>query len=162
MRKTFIGSLDKLPVATWGDQYDRYWTPAYAVFELLKREKFNSCVVEPMCGAGYISRALQHWGYSVESSDIREPSLYGTGGVDFLKRIEKTCSIITNPPYGLMNRCLQKIVDLTIEKSTVLIKLSGLNTKGRFKIFSQIPVIRIYAFTPPLFGLILRNMNPWI
>ena len=144
------GSLDALPKPEFRKELDQYWTPAYAVFELLKIEKFPQIIHEPGCGAGHISRALINKGYNVVSSDLREPSYYGMGGIDFLKKEGQVDSIITNPPYVDLNRWLKKTIDLTLVKSALLVKLSGLVSKGRYEILRWVHGLRIYAFTTPL------------
>lgn len=149
--KISAGSLWALPKANKDrSTLDEYWTPAYATQALLERETFPPHILEPACGAGHISKVLLNSGYTVESTDLRDPTLYGSSGVDFLDRTEPVASIITNPPYALTSPFIQHISDMTLEKSAMFLRLSSLISRSRFQLWSQIKSVRIYAFTGPV------------
>ena len=63
---------------------DFYPTPAYAVAELLHREKFHGEIWECACGDGAISDVLKINGYNVRSTDLVNRG-YGEKE-DFLKK----------------------------------------------------------------------------
>lgn len=98
-------------------------------------------VLEPACGDGRISRVLEWHGMEVTSSDIREHSGYGVGGVDFLSPGMRALEghydmVFTNPPFSLAWEFLvqaRKIAPVVI----FLVKQNFWNTKGRLKLWDE-------------------------
>jgi hypothetical protein len=133
------------------DEFDSFWTPAYAVFALLERTSgWPPLIHEPACGAGHIARALRHVGYRVVATDLRTPALFGGGGVDFLTEKLDAQAIITNPPYRHLTRFLSRSLDLGVRKSAFLTPLHGLKGRGRYKIFSRASSVDVLPFTSGL------------
>lgn len=98
-------------------------------------------VWEPACGDGRLARVLEHHGYEVTSSDLRECIPHpGEGGVDFLKPSVQSCfkydAIITNPPFSHAREFVErarKIAPVVI----MLVKQNYWNTKGRLSMWDE-------------------------
>jgi hypothetical protein len=125
-------------------QDDFYPTPAYAVEELLKREKFNGKIWECACGDGAISKVLINNGYSVYSTDVIDRG-YGDGIYDFLttqnlfgneKNIDVK-NIITNPPYSLGLEFILKSKKIATEKIAMFLKTVFLESEARKEMFND-------------------------
>ena len=100
---------------------------------------------EPACGDGRMSRVLEHHGYEVTSTDLREHSGYGEGGLDFLNDdpmkkwgldLGDVDMIVTNPPFALAEQFIRKALTIT-PNVAMLLKATYWNTKGRIGLFDE-------------------------
>lgn len=94
---------------------DFYPTPTWCVDALLNAlspTPFNLDIEEPMwepaCGDGAISKALEAYGFEVDSSDLIDRG-FGQGGVDFLETRSipgphAYDALVTNPPYDMAEK----------------------------------------------------------
>lgn len=125
-------------------QEDMYATSPAAVEALLEREKFYSCILEPCCGQGHISKVLELHNYHVISSDKNFHG-YGNGGLDFLKDNDffsgLDADIVTNPPYRLAIPMLERALEITKFKVAMLFPFWYLIK------FYYNPPARVYLFT---------------
>lgn len=113
---------------------DLYQTPKNITEFILNRLDINEedMILEPANGLGAISDVIKDYGYSCDTSDIRE-------GVDFLKTEGKSNYdwIITNPPY----KYAQEFVEKSLEhlknggKVVMLLRLSFLESSKRYHFF---------------------------
>lgn len=132
---------------------DFYPTPAYAVEELLKREKFTGSIWECACGDGAISSVLEANGYLVMSTDLIDRG-YGKGGVNFLdegmfseNKIED--NIITNPPYKYALDFILQAKKLSRNKVAMFLKTVWLESESRYEMFQdkEYPLKTVYQFS---------------
>lgn len=129
------------------EKHDFYATDPRAVELLLNVESFNKMILEPACGAGHISKALEANHYSVISTDLYDRG-YGTSGVDFLKWNEKfPGDIITNPPYRHARQFVEKALDVVDvgAKVAMFLKLTFLEGQARKEFFKTNPPRTIYV-----------------
>jgi hypothetical protein len=127
------------------DPNDFYPTPAYATWALLENEEFGTTVWEPACGDGAISRVLRAAGYRVISSDLVGR---GYGQVeDFLTSRRRVESIVTNPPYKLAEEFVRLALRLSTHKVAMLVRLSFLESQGRYDLFQETPLKAVYVFS---------------
>lgn len=132
-----------------GDREDNdfYPTPAYAVKELLKREKFDGTVWECACGDGAISDVLLAHGYTVRSSDL----IYRGYGIqeDFLTSKFMSNNIITNPPYKHALEFVLKAKENSDKKIAMFLKTVFLESERRKEMFldKEYPLRCIYQFS---------------
>lgn len=99
---------------------DFYPTPpdvTAALMEFLFTPK-SQYIWEPACGDGAMARVIEAFGHAVTSTDLRdEPSIYGTGGMDFLNAEVAEGDgpdwIITNPPFNLAEAFIRKALTIT-------------------------------------------------
>lgn len=100
---------------------------------------------EPACGDGRISRVLEHHGFDVISTDLREYPGYGTGGIDFLNDdllkdygwdIGEIDLILTNPPFSLAEAFIRRACELC-PNVVMLLKQTYWNTKGRIALWEE-------------------------
>ena len=126
------------------DGIDYYQTPIWATQELLRKEEFGGSVLEPCCGAGAISKLLNN----CISSDIRkDENVFGEKGKDIFTYPEKSFNnIITNPPYIIAQKVIEKSLNITRNKVAMLLKLSFLESKGRYNFFKEYPLKKVLVF----------------
>lgn len=100
---------------------------------------------EPACGDGRLARVLEWHGYEVISTDIREYSGYGQGGIDFLNHdplidfgwdIGEIDMVITNPPFSLSVEFVRKALTVT-PWVIMLVKQNYYNTQNRYGFFKD-------------------------
>lgn len=128
---------------------DFYETPVWATERILDRIKFEGDIYEPCSGHGAISKVLEGRGYNIISSDLREDDeVYGKKGVDILmlKDTNIVDNIITNPPYRYAQAVVEKSLQLARKKVVMLLKLSFLESSGRFQFFKDTPLKNVYVF----------------
>lgn len=94
---------------------------------------------EPACGDGRISRVLEHHGFEVISTDLREYPGWGTGGIDFIldsPDIGEIDAIVTNPPFVQAEAFIRKALTVT-PNVVMLLKQTYWNTKGRIALWKE-------------------------
>lgn len=137
---------------------DFYPTPPKVIKSLLEIEAFNlgSPILEPACGDGSISKVLMDYGYDVVSSDLYAHG-YGISGVDFLGDHYTIWpgDLITNPPFKLLERFIEKAMDLECEKFAFLAKLSALEGEKRSRLLLTTPLKSVWVFRKRI--LLTRN-----
>jgi hypothetical protein len=133
------------------DPFDFYITPAWGTEALLSKETFAGRVLEPCAGNGAISRVFEANGYDVESSDLRRTEdVYGTPGLDFLRREERIDNIVTNPPFNQAEAMVRHSLKLARHKVAFLLKLTFLESQERYSFFKSTPLRMVYVFSSRL------------
>ena len=128
---------------------DFYSTDPDCVKDLLKLEQFGNKVLEPCCGRGNISKVLEEEGYEVTSTDLYDHG-YGTTGVDLFTYKDIDCSIITNPPFGIVTEFIEHMLDnlKSGHKMALFLKLQFLEGQDRYKkVFSRKQLKTVYLYT---------------
>ena len=129
---------------------DCYETPPEAVHALLKVEKLPKLIWEPCCGSGNISYALLEAGHWVHSSDLYDHGYGDEIGVDFLSAtIDDGAfadAIVTNPPYQLAQKFVEKALDLQVAKVVMLLRLAFLESERRTNILERSGLARVHVF----------------
>lgn len=149
--KTVAGGRVKLKKQKDRAIHDDYPTPPFAVHELLKRESFNGSILEPCAGKGHIVGVLQEHSLSCSAFDIRdEEGIVGERGIDFLETNENYENIITNPPYALAKEFIEKGLETVNQKMALLLRLSYLESQGRYELFKTTPIKKVYIFSKRL------------
>lgn len=129
---------------------DYYCTPKNAVEALLKVEQFQGNIWENCCGNGSISEVLINHGYEVISTELSSERGYGIGGHDFFTSELVADNIVTNPPYNLSQRWVERSLEKTTGKVALLLKLSFLEGVARQKMFKKVPLARVHIFSKRL------------
>jgi hypothetical protein len=126
---------------------DCYETPCVAVHALLKVEKLPHKVWEPCCGSGNIAGTLIGAGHAVMASDLHDYN-YGVSGVDFLTTEVRPSAdaIVTNPPYQLAQKFVERAVDLKIPLVIMLLRLAFLESERRRRVLEFSGLARIHVF----------------
>lgn len=144
-------------IAGGGDQSKRreldfYPTPpevTVALMEFLRstlRRKVKT-VWEPACGDGAMSKVIESYGLDVFSTDLREGSGYGAGGLDFLAHHNIGADmIITNPPFNKAEEFIRKAVSYSPVVAMVL-KSQYWHAKKRVDLFNECPPSYILPLT---------------
>jgi len=124
---------------------DFYPTPRIGTVSILEKESFGSSIWECACGDGSMSKVLEEYKYNVISTDL-EPRDYGTQ-LDFLLSDELLApSIVTNPPFVLMQEFAQHAFDLGCQKLALLGKLAFLEGQERTAWLEKTPFKVAYVF----------------
>jgi hypothetical protein len=126
---------------------DCYETPPVAVHALLKVEQLPYRIWEPACGSGNITNVLLDQSYDVVSSDIVDYD-WGHEIVDFLKIRRGTYTdraIITNPPYKLAQKFVEKALELS-PLVIMLLRLAFLESQRRTNILEHSGLARVHVF----------------
>lgn len=136
---------------------DFYATHPSLVRHLMKMEKLNKRILEPMCGQGHISKTLIAGGHKVVSFDIEDRG-YGKKK-DFLtfKTDRHDYDIVSNPPYHNVDDYVYKCMNLMDydaekvkgnvgrQKTCLFLRLLFLEGKSRKIIFSRFPPVRVWV-----------------
>jgi hypothetical protein len=127
-------SLDDFPTPPWATR---------ALFEHVLKvmpSPTNLICREPACGRGDMSRVLQSYFDAVVSSDTYDYGFGATG--DYLAtKCRVTDWMITNPPFNLAQRFVEKAFKETREGVAVLVRLQFIEGVGRYN--------GLYADNPP-------------
>lgn len=125
---------------------DFYATPPEATRQLLDAESFSGPIWEPACGDGAISRELRARGYETIDTDLVDRG-YGEPGIDFLMEWQpRAPNVVTNPPFKLSTKFVQKALDLTTGKVAMLLKVGFLEGVERAPVFDVAPFARLWVF----------------
>lgn len=140
---SIVGSSDRR------NSMDFYATPDYVTLALLEREEFGDRILEPACGDGAISKLLKG---TITSMDVIDR---GCGTVqDYFTYIpeESFDAVITNPPYSLALRFVEKALSDVKEygKVAMLLKLVFLEGEERRKFFQKSPPKKVLVFSKRL------------
>lgn len=135
------------------DSLDDFPTPPWASRALIEHvigrsEAAGRVCLEPACGRGYMSQALEPYFSKVMASDIAE---YGHGSLgDFLTSSypEEVDWVITNPPFRHAEDFFHKGFDIAREGVALLVRTVFLEGKGRLeRTFSQYPPTVVAQFS---------------
>ena len=112
-------------------------------YDLLVDDKYWECA----CGDGVLSNRLIDLGYDVYSSDLFDRG-YGDVGIDFLKQTAKwDGSIITNPPFSLLEDFILKGLELAKNRLYIFARINTLESKRRYdNIFKDNPPLYVCQF----------------
>jgi len=119
---------------------DFYPTPFCATEALLRTVKFDGHVWEPAAGKGHISDVLRASHYQVIESDLYADELGRGSKVNFLETTSVppgVKTIITNPPYSLLNDFIIHGLSLDPEFLIIHASVPALGGKTRGKIFNE-------------------------
>lgn len=123
---------------------DYYATPSYVTKALLAVEELPSPILEPACGAGHIAKLLQG---DVTATDLIYRG-YGNGWTDFLTHDfgQKFATIITNPPFNLFTKFIERGLELSTKKLILLGKIQALEGQTRATLLQHSPLRTVYVF----------------
>lgn len=126
---------------------DDFQTPDYALNILIPYLKKEWTIWECACGNGNLVKGLEKRGFQVIGSDI-------VNGVDFItSTVGSFDCIVTNPPYSLKDKFLERCYCLE-KPFALLIPLTSLEGQSRQNLFRKhglqliIPNRRIDFYTP--------------
>lgn len=124
---------------------DFYPTPRIGTTSILDVEKFTNNIWEPACGDGAMSKVLEEYGYSVISTDL-EPRGYGCEMNFLLSNTLLADSIVTNPPFRIMQEFAEHALNLGCKKLALLGKLAFLEGQERTEWLGKSPFKAAYVF----------------
>lgn len=152
-KKGSITSRDRRDISA--DELDFYPTPAFATRALLERIGTNAIagirVLEPATGIGSMARVLrEEGGANVIERDIYDyaadkPTPEGSFLVD--KDHSRPKWIITNPPFGLLDRFITRsLAYKSMPSIAMLTRLQALTGKKRGEVFDVASPSEVYVF----------------
>lgn len=111
--------------------YDRCWTPAYALDPLLPHLPAGKVIWEPACGSGNIDGVLRRAGHAVVSSELQ-------CGQDFFRWQPPMHwdILVTNPPYSIKFAWLERCFQLG-KPFALLIPVETIGAKKAQKLFTR-------------------------
>lgn len=134
-------------------KHDYYATNPKALYMLMNVYKFNQgSFLEPCVGAGHLAHVIkeQYPNSQITTIDIVDRGYPNTIVTDFLtyKLNTKFDNIITNPPYSLADKFVEKGLQLLNPngKMAMFLKIEFLASNKRYKLFQQYPPKYIYVF----------------
>lgn len=130
-------------------EHDYYATDPIAMEMLLDKETFNKNVWECAVGEGHLANVLKQHDYNVRSSDLINRGYENTEILNFLEYDGNwQGDIITNPPYKYAQQFVEKAFDVMKQgKIAMFLKLTFLESKGRYEMFRKYPPKTIYVFS---------------
>lgn len=130
------------------ENQDFYPTPPYATECLMRRERFSGYIWECACGDGSMSNILERYN-DVHSTDLIDRG-YGAR-FDFLgETTGLTENIVTNPPYKYAEEFIDRALKSASRKVAMLLRISFLESQGRYKLFTETPLKCVYIFSKRL------------
>ena len=108
------------------NERDFYQTPLSITHQLLENEPFdfeNETFLEPAHGHGAITSVLQGHSNNVTYYDIEK---------DFFTETESYDNIITNPPFNLANRWIEKCKQVSNKKFALLLPINYITSQERY------------------------------
>lgn len=116
----------------------------------LEKTGLSRNVWECACGKGHLSEVLRTHGYYVKSTDLIDR---GYGEVqDFLQCSGENaydCDIVTNPPFRLAEKFVEKGMNLITKghKVCLFLKVQFLESKNRYKLFKKYPLKKLLVYS---------------
>ena len=111
---------------------------------------FAQNILEPCAGEGHIAEVFKKHGFNVTTADLVQRTYNLDKTWDFLTQTEQfDGDIVTNPPYDLASKCVEKSLEMIPEghKVVMLLKLTFLESKKRRKLFDTKQLKTVYVFS---------------
>ncbi len=121
------------------NEMDFYPTPPDCTMALMRflKLKRSDTVWECACGNGMMSNTLIKYVDEVISTDVRENTGFGEGGVDFLTSEKRADIVITNPPFDVANKFIIKCHTMDLNLYCMLLKSQYWHAKNRLSLFNK-------------------------
>lgn len=128
---------------------DYYATDLKAIDELLRFEGFKKDILESCVGGGHLAYRLEDYGFSVKGFDIVDRFYPNTIIKNALDIEKNSFDIITNPPYKNAKEIIEHLINVSDRgvKIACFLKLTFLESIGRYEFFKKYPPKRIYVFS---------------
>lgn len=137
------------------DSLDDFPTPPWATRALVEHviraveDPGGLTALEPACGRGHMSQALDEYFGTVESSDIHDYGFSQTA--DFLKPLHAGRSfdwVITNPPFRLAENFIERARPIARSGIAMLVRTVFLESVGRYeRLFKGFPPAVVAQFS---------------
>ena len=114
------------PVPMTTKPFDEIYTPDYAIKPLIPYIDKGLVIWENAYGTGLLAKHLRKVGYKV----------VGNANIDFLKEYCECDVIVTNPPYSIKEKFLQRAFELG-KPFAFLLPLTTLEGQKRGKLFAD-------------------------
>lgn len=140
--------------------YDYYRTPVECIESLIAHAQLypegtidqrSASALDPCCGSGTISRALQRAGWVTHSWDIRpQAEVYGRGNVDFLASTpgaDFVDLIVCNPPYNISKDFIAHALKFKPRAAFFLMRLTWMASSRRKEWLKESCLRKVYVLT---------------
>ena len=129
------------------DPLDFYETPRIATKLLLQQVCFVGSILEPAVGKGAIEKVLsERLPNQIIAFDVHQYSKEYKKK-DFFSYNKKVGNIVTNPPYNNARAFIDHSLEITRRRVCMLLKLTFLETQGRYELFRDTPLERVIIFS---------------
>jgi hypothetical protein len=131
--------------------HDFYATPVDVTLALLAKigPRLRGPVAEPACGDGAICRVLEARGLRTIPTDLHDRGYGGHGGGHDLLAIDvlPADEIITNPPFDIAPKVIDRIMGLKPRVFALLLKGTFWHAKSRLALWERYPPAAVYPLT---------------
>lgn len=123
------------------DENDWYVEPEWCVTSLRTRVDFNGLVHDPCCGMGTIPKIMRGTG-----ADLIDRG-FGYPVRDFFDDPRVYDNIVTNPPYGIAEKVIEKALASARHKVAALVQTKFLASQKRHSLFMMRETERVLIFS---------------
>jgi hypothetical protein len=146
------GPLRKRESNLWEREADDWYVePEWCSLRLFQEEKFEGCVYDPAAGRGTIVISALKSGLVGIGSDIVDRGWDSTlTPHDFLQSEHRRDNIVTNPPFGIAEKFLDRALDLARNKVALLLPANWVQGDKRSRMLQHAAAPRLVHHAAPL------------
>jgi hypothetical protein len=123
---------------------DFYKEPAWVVHGIVDVEPLPGVNLDPACGTGNIPRVLRYRGLRCDGSEMLHRG-FGAQGQNFFDYMPRVDNIVSNPPYGVIERFIDHALTCARQKVVVLARLALLEGQERQPFLRATPLARVWV-----------------
>lgn len=144
------GPLRKRESSLWErEANDWYVEPEWCSLRLFQEEKFDGYIFDPACGRGSIVISAMKSGLSAAGCDLVDRGWDTTlTPSNFLESDHRRDNIVSNPPFGIAEKFLERALDLARNKVAFLLPANWVQGDKRSRMLAATPLRRVYFITP--------------
>jgi hypothetical protein len=131
------------------DPNDWYVEPEWCSLRLFQEEKCEGAISDPACGRGTIVISALKSGLCAAGSDLVDRGFDSTlTPCDFLLTDIRAVNIVSNPPFDLAAKFVEKALKLAERKVAMLLPAIWVQGDKRSRWLQSTPLRRVYFITP--------------
>jgi hypothetical protein len=144
------GPLRKRESSLWVREInDFYIEPEWCSLRLFQEEKFDGPIWDPACGQGTIVASALKSGLAAAGSDLIDRGFDSTlTPCDFLLTDIPATNVVSNPPFGVAEKFVEKALKLAERKVAMLLPANWVQGDKRSRWLASTPLRRVYFITP--------------
>lgn len=123
---------------------DWYQESRECVDLILDKEPLEGVSWDPSCGEGNIPKAIMARGLPCLASDICDRG-FGIPYCDFFSVNRRVDNVVSNPPYGVMQKFVEHALMQATQKVIIVAPLNFLESQARAEFFGTTPLKKVYV-----------------